>query len=524
MDAEFEAAARKLSRDRSARKKKMASIAAAKKRRERAATRAKERFEAQAEEIRARRPMPRTPPGAPPGSSSAKSASPEHYDAVLKAYPIGASAETDRIALPPSALEAIEKSFAVRGMEIPRLLTFSVSLLVAGENKCSENKTHAGVADFNAPEGSVGIPLKVASSLTSDGNAVLPEGASISVRWKELPKYKETFVSLRPLGLGFHKDGDDVVQIDVESLLLRALARHATLSVNDVIPVRHDGCTFLLRAETVKPETSVVITDTDLTVDILPSEAAAIEQAHKERVAAAADAGEKLPPQPPAGAGIVEITLRLGSPGTWKRRFASFDRLARVFDWIETSIAASVEDASMQKHLLDRGSYSLVQAWIGHKATFGADRADASLADLGLSRPRLALGVEIATEASGISSMDVDNEDVDDSEWARTFQEAVQSLDERIMGGDSSLEDEDDPLLPSEVSVDPLKGDELISMFKTLVSAGVETRRAAAMAQKWGGQLKELMGMGFSDFENAFATLEKYKGRIVRVVNALSSM
>jgi len=65
-------------------------------------------------------------------------------------------------------------------------------------------------------------------------------------------------------------------------------------------------------------------------------------------------------------------------------------------------------------------------------------------------------------------------------------------------------------------------GSELVDVFHLLVSHGVEKQRAAAMAQRFGAQLQELAAMGFTDLEECTRLLERYGGRMIRVVNALS--
>ena len=381
--------------------------------------------------------------------------------------------------------------------------------------------TYAGVGEFSAPEGSVGVPPKVAACLSPSG--VLADNALLSIELADLPQYTKTFVSLRPLGRGFHIDGADVIQIDIETVLLRVLARHATLSRGDILPVRHDGTTYNLRVEILRSggsdgddEAAVVITDTDLAVDILPSETVA-------RVTEAAAAAAKLPAEPKAGAGVAEIMLRMKGR-SWRRRFSVSDPFSRVREWVQTAIVADIDsDVRLQETLLD-GNFNLVQAWLGHKATFSADNASDSLTDLGLSRPRLALGIEGETaNADASSSRERDNL------WAKTYEDAVKNLDERVQtSATASVEDDIDPsslLLPSEVKLEALRGDELVDVFKTLVSAGVDKSRAATMAQKYSGQIRSLVEMGFvvGDPEKALAALEKYNGRLVRVVNALSS-
>ena len=58
--------------------------------------------------------------------------------------------------------------------------------------------------------------------------------------------------------------------------------------------------------------------------------------------------------------------------------------------------------------------------------------------------------------------------------------------------------------------------------FELLRADGVAPQQAATYAQKYGSQLQELQAMGFSKWARAVELLDKYQGRMVRVVNALA--
>jgi hypothetical protein len=91
-----------------------------------------------------------------------------------------AAGEGDKLTLPPSALDALTKQDALA--QGPML--FRVTRHVGGDAK---RTTHAGVLEFSAAEGTVGLPLKVQRSLGLRGEEGQPDDAgaplgSVTVR------------------------------------------------------------------------------------------------------------------------------------------------------------------------------------------------------------------------------------------------------------------------------------------------------------------------------------------------------
>lgn len=180
------------------------------------------------------------------------------------------------------------------------------------------NSTHAGVAEFTAGEGTVGIPPKTALSLTREHGVHTLEGVVLQVKYVKLKRCDKSFVRLQPLGEGFHKKGEDVVNIDIKHVLERELSRHTaitsmvlwygvvwvhvvlvvrhmcvavsllaccslssphhhTLSQHtegDWLSIRHDHISYTISVRELAPHDAMVILNTDLEVDIMPSEAA----------------------------------------------------------------------------------------------------------------------------------------------------------------------------------------------------------------------------------------------------------
>ena len=68
-----------------------------------------------------------------------------------------------------------------------------------------------------------------------------------------------------------------------------------------------------------------------------------------------------------------------------------------------------------------------------------------------------------------------------------------------------------------------LDGAEKAALFRDLVGRGLSNQLAAHAAQRYSSQLNELAQMGFGDDAAlSVSLLDKYNGRLLRVVNALS--
>eukprot|EP00439_Symbiodinium_sp_Y106_P059998 s173_g8.t2 len=167
------------------------------------------------------------------------------YCMRLRPYP--SSRTDDKLELPPSALEDLERQGA---LEKGTLLTFAVSLpdhpaaRLAGAAPAS-GSTHAGVAEFTAEEGTVGVPPRVALCLTKGaGLQTLDAVAQVEVRYVKLPRCSKSLVKLQPRGEGFHAGSMKVVSLDLEHVLLETLRGHTALSQGDWLPIRHQGQTY----------------------------------------------------------------------------------------------------------------------------------------------------------------------------------------------------------------------------------------------------------------------------------------
>jgi len=137
------------------------------------------------------------------------------------------------------------------------------------------NRTHVGVLNFSAPEGSIQIPPHVMNCLW--GQEFKCEGR-VGVTYKRLPD--GTFARLQPLNRGFHEAFGE----DMKETLENTLTQHSTLTEGDIIQIFHDstGVTHSLKVVELSPSHAVSILQTDLEVDILPS--AEVEDALKSEL------------------------------------------------------------------------------------------------------------------------------------------------------------------------------------------------------------------------------------------------
>ncbi|KAL3509839.1 hypothetical protein ACH5RR_029240 [Cinchona calisaya] len=184
------------------------------------------------------------------------------FSRILEAVPYQANG--DKIKLPPSCFTELSE----QGAFDKGPLHFSLSVIVQedlAETKDSEKQnyrtTHAGVLEFTADEGSVGLPPHVWSNLFPAETSRLP---MVEVRYVWLPK--GTYAKLQPDEFGF----SDIP--NHKAVLETSLRQHATLSQGDVLRVSHGALAYNLRVLELKPSSSVSVLETDIEADIIGSD------------------------------------------------------------------------------------------------------------------------------------------------------------------------------------------------------------------------------------------------------------
>ena len=134
-----------------------------------------------------------------------------------------------------------------------------------------------GVRDY-----ALGLPYKTAMSLTKErGVAWLQENPLISLRYVEIESSAQSSMKVQPRGKGFFLEDESVVQLDIKTVLELTLKDHLVLTAGDWIPLFWDGNRFELVVKDVQPFEFIDVLNTDLTVEMLPSEET--EQSMKEK-------------------------------------------------------------------------------------------------------------------------------------------------------------------------------------------------------------------------------------------------
>ncbi|CAK4106385.1 unnamed protein product [Aphanomyces euteiches] len=398
------------------------------------------------------------------------------YKKTLRAVPI--LNDGDKVTLPVSALEELNPQNALD----LGVFTFE---LIAGERK-----THASVLEFTADEGTIGIPPKVARSLQ-----LIDAVVDVSVRFVRLEKGRS--VKLQPLGDGF---GDR--QVDFKHILERTLHTHTTLTEGDILLVRHGKITFEVLVHNIEPSPQVTILNVDLEVDLLPSEAIekkkAAEQAaiqakidaekqqlrlEEEKTRRQADAAARLPAEPPQNEGI-KLMLRTPEGAQHVRRFHNSDSVSTLYDFI-TSVTGYTPGsfratANYPRRVIEESALPLNEA--------------------GLVGKQEALFVErVVVERTEIADFEMetlaDTPPTVAEVWTAALSEWETKQDEALFTPEVMPVHALEPVLPTSSDGD-----------------------------KWAAQLGELENMGFFNRELNIQILEKYQGRLLRVVNYLSEL
>ncbi|KAA8524727.1 hypothetical protein F0562_011150 [Nyssa sinensis] len=172
----------------------------------------------------------------------------------------------DKIKLPPSCFTELSGQGAFdKGPMHFRLSVIhqeAPSDLKVDEGQ-NHGTTHAGVLEFTAEEGSVGLPPHVWGNLFP---ADAPKTSLIEVRYVWLPK--GTYAKLQPDEFGF----SDIP--NHKAVLETSLRHHATLSQDDVLTVNHGALAYHLRVLELKPSSSVSVLETDIEVDVVSPDSA----------------------------------------------------------------------------------------------------------------------------------------------------------------------------------------------------------------------------------------------------------
>uniref|UniRef100_A0A6V1UUZ4 Uncharacterized protein n=1 Tax=Heterosigma akashiwo TaxID=2829 RepID=A0A6V1UUZ4_HETAK len=147
----------------------------------------------------------------------------------------------DKIILPASALDTLARLH----IEYPMLFQI--------EGSESGKKTHCGVLEFSAPEGSCYMPFWMMQNL------LLEEGGMIKIKNVSLPK--ATFCKLKPQSVDF---------LDISNpraVLEHTLRGYSCVTKGDVVCIPYNEKNYYLEIREVQPADAACIIETDCNVD-----------------------------------------------------------------------------------------------------------------------------------------------------------------------------------------------------------------------------------------------------------------
>lgn len=171
------------------------------------------------------------------------------WERYLKCYSPSFAGKPDlekgnKILLPQSALDTLAR------VNVTWPMLFEVS------NNRTGRRTHCGVLEFIADEGTCNLPYWMMQNL------LLDEGDHIRVANTTLPK--GTFVKLQPVTSTF------LEVTNPRAVLENALRHFATLTVGETIAIHYNTQLFEIEILELKPGDAVSIIETDINVDFAP--------------------------------------------------------------------------------------------------------------------------------------------------------------------------------------------------------------------------------------------------------------
>jgi ubiquitin fusion degradation protein 1 len=174
---------------------------------------------------------------------------PGRFDHQYQAFPVSFIGKEDlekgnKIILPASALDHLSR------------LNISYPMLFEMHNTTTVRRTHCGVQEFVAEEGTCYLPYWMMENL------LLKEGDLVQVTNTSLPK--GTYVKLQPVTSDF---------LDINNpraVLENSLRNFATLTVGDIVVIEYNQKKYEIEIADCKPANAVSIIEADVNVDFAP--------------------------------------------------------------------------------------------------------------------------------------------------------------------------------------------------------------------------------------------------------------
>ena len=357
----------------------------------------------------------------------------------------------------------------------------------------------------------------------------------------EILPSRQSLMRVQPRGKGFHKGEEESVQLDIKALLERTLQDHFVIARGDWLPLVHQGQRYELVVKELEPEPVIVLLNTDLEVDLLPSEEVErvaekrrleekseelyherMELLRQEKAVLLEDLSE--PQQGAKNSLTFRVRLPSAKPQTITRRFDSQSVLSHVLDWVLVNWS-SLDIAPPRTGFPDLTKvaypFELVESWPGHRKVLGESEAAKQLKSLGLTRS----GVSVV--AKWVSSEEDSKQDEEvvmvEAEGGATQEDEWLAASDALR---TQLEAEDAAPQQSQSGGEEVKAkasvDEVVAVFQELLSLGVAIPDAAKVSKLYTPQINQLKEMGFQDnLKRAVPYLIKYNGRLLRVTNAI---
>jgi len=174
---------------------------------------------------------------------------PGRFDHEYQAFPVSFIGKEElekgnKIILPQSALDQLAR------------LNISYPMLFEVSNPSQARRTHCGVQEFIADEGTCYLPYWMMCNL------LIQEGDLVKVTNTTLPK--GTFVKLQPVSSDF---------LDIHNpraVLENSLRNFATLTVGDVVVIDYNQKRYEIEIVECKPSHAISIIEADVNVDFAP--------------------------------------------------------------------------------------------------------------------------------------------------------------------------------------------------------------------------------------------------------------
>eukprot|EP01114_Cavostelium_apophysatum_P013304 TRINITY_DN3192_c0_g1_i1.p1 TRINITY_DN3192_c0_g1~~TRINITY_DN3192_c0_g1_i1.p1 ORF type:complete len:309 (+),score=79.96 TRINITY_DN3192_c0_g1_i1:114-1040(+) len=150
-----------------------------------------------------------------------------------------------KIILPASALEQLAR------LKIDYPMLFEVT-----NSSMKDKRTHCGVLEFTADEGTAGLPYWMMQLL------LIEEGGFVTIKSAKLPK--GSYVKVQPQSSTF---------LDIanpKAVLENRLRNFAALTQGDVIKIEYNKRNYFLSIIEVKPSNAISIIETDIQLDFAP--------------------------------------------------------------------------------------------------------------------------------------------------------------------------------------------------------------------------------------------------------------